>query len=977
MNSSLPLFSFRRVRSLCLFGLSLVAPSLGWGMADVLNVHQGSRLSWPTVVGRTYQAQWAPSPTGPWSNLGAAIVGSGAAFSVDDFTPGGGRYYRIQETTPDSTAGSSKVLNGGFENGSGASAENWTLGASQPPVRSDADARTGSFSLRARIQNVGSSPAEGLATYQVSSAGASVIGGQTYDFSFYGKQVLIGPSYLQQYELQWLNSSGVPVGGTGLQNFSGTVGSWQKFSVNGVTAPATATDARVRFRLVTGAVSGGAGEIFLDDVSLVQQGVFTPGETVSLEPAHEGALEVSWLARAGVPYQPMVSSDLSDPDSWVAHGAVIAGNGVVRSVILPISTGPLFLRLSYPGESTDPVGYNIVPLYTVSTPREPDIQRETEEALITYIGDRARDRHAREGTGTVAVNNFDKYDHYLPFYWEERTLGVEIIDRVAKGGTTITYNYTTVIPLSAPEFRTFFLGRNTVAEYHFNALGTLVDPVNNTYTVTINRNHQYNRPLQVGDRIEMEISLFLAGPTNGRTNYYGTTLLYIVGQGIVPWQTAQTAGLPYTDQSSRLDSHPIPEEGWLGGETTLPYRYTFEPTHTFKQFVGNAAPQSTEDFLIGRRLHHTDYGTGAHSEQGNPVFTEHIGKLGPNFNARSCVECHVNNGRSFPPAVGQPLLLGTANVGGDAAGSIPHPTLGRVMSTQSTQGAPEGTVRIASYTYVDGTYGDGTPYQLRRPQFQFEGTVPEFYSVRMARPLVGMGLLEAIPETTILALADPDDLDGDGISGRPQVVTDSETGDTRLGRLGHKGRMPSVRAQVAAAFLNDMGVMTSIYSGDNPPEFSDTALDQLTRYINLLGVQARRELNNPQTILGHQLMEQAGCVKCHMPELQTGPYHPMAEMRNQTIRPYTDLLLHDLGPDLAATLGEGVASGSEWRTAPLWNIGHTAAVGGQEAYLHDGRARTLEEAILWHGGEAETARENFRTMSASNRAALIAYLKSL
>lgn len=977
-------FSYRSVRNLCIIGITLVSTSLSWGMADVLDVRKGSLISWQSDFGRTYQAQWAPSAEGPWSDWGAVVIGNGTTVVMDDFAPREARHYRILETIPGSTTGPSVVFNGGFEAGSGESADNWTTAASQPPVRSDLDARTGLFSLRVRLQNVGSSPAEGLATHQVSPSGASIQGGETYDFSFFGKQVLIGPSYIQQYELQWLSESEVVVGGTGLTNFTGAIGNWQEFSMNGMTAPASATDARIRFRFVTGAVSGGAGEIFIDDVLLRQQGVSTPGETVSIEPVIEPALEVSWLTQTGVPYQPMVSQDLSDPNGWVPNGPVMVGTGSVRSIAVPMAADPLFLRVSFPGQTDpgdpdDPLEpFAIVPLFSASTPLEPDIQRETDDALITYIGDRARDRHAREGTGTVTVNNFDAYDHFLPFYWEERTLGVEIIDRVAKGGTEITYNYTTVIPLSQPEFRVFFRGMGTVAEYHFNALGTLIDPVSNTYSVTIDRNHQLNRALQVGDRIEMEISLFLSGPTNGRTNYYGTTLLYIVGQGIVPWQTAETAGLPHNpnNQGERLDSFPIPEEAWLGGETTLPYRYTHEPDHLFKQFAGNAAPQSAEDFLLGRRLHHTNYATGAHSESGNPVFTDQIGKLGPLFNARSCVECHVNNGRSFPPAVGQPLFLGTVNVGSSASGS-PHPVLGNVLHTQSTEGTPEGTVRISGYTYVDGEYGDGSPYELRRPEYAFEGAAPEFHSVRMARPLVGLGLLEAVEESTILALADPDDLDGDGISGRVQLVPDPDTDVVRVGRFGHKGRLPSLRNQIASAFFNDMGVTTSTYAGDSSPEFSDADLDRLTRYIAVLGVQARRELNNPQTILGHQLMEQAGCVKCHVREMATGPNHPAAELRNQTIRPYTDLLLHDMGPDLADNLGEYNASGSEWRTAPLWNIGHTAAVGGEEAYLHDGRARTLAEAILWHGGEAESAREAFRTLSAAERTALIAYLKSL
>ncbi|HMP84693.1 MAG TPA: di-heme oxidoredictase family protein, partial [Verrucomicrobiota bacterium] len=187
----------------------------------------------------------------------------------------------------------------------------------------------------------------------------------------------------------------------------------------------------------------------------------------------------------------------------------------------------------------------------------------------------------------------------------------------------------------------------------------------------------------------------------------------------------------------------------------------------------------------------------------------------------------------------------------------------------------------------------------------------------------------------------------------------------------------------AAALNTDMGVVTTIFpkldgeTTNSTPELSAADLDLMTRYVALLGVGARRNLTDAQALQGEQLFATASCVKCHTPTLTTSAYHPMAELRSQTIHPYTDLLLHDMGPGLADNMGEGAATGSEWRTAPLWNIGLTAGVSGGEAYLHDGRARSLEEAILWHGGEAEAAKEAFRTMSAADRAALIKFLKSL
>jgi CxxC motif-containing protein (DUF1111 family) len=290
---------------------------------------------------------------------------------------------------------------------------------------------------------------------------------------------------------------------------------------------------------------------------------------------------------------------------------------------------------------------------------------------------------------------------------------------------------------------------------------------------------------------------------------------------------------------------------------------------------------------------------------------------------------------------------------------------------------------ITSYTTNNGQYADGTPWSLQKPSYTFPGVTPAFFSVRLAPQLVGLGLLEAVSEITILAAADPDDADLDGISGRIQIVTDPETGQPRLGRFNYKGGKARLSHQIAGALNNDMGVTTPVFpildgetsSGTN--ELAAADLDKMARYVALLGVAARRDLTNAQALQGEQLFAGANCVKCHSPTLATSPFHPMTELRCQTIHPYTDLLLHEMGPGLADNMGEGVATGSEWRTPPLWSIGLTAGVGGGEAYLHDGRARSLEEAILWHGGEAAASKEAFRTMTAPDRAALVKFLKSL
>ena len=605
----------------------------------------------------------------------------------------------------------------------------------------------------------------------------------------------------------------------------------------------------------------------------------------------------------------------------------------------------------------------VVPLFDANTELEPETTEETDEALITRIGDRVRDRHAREA-------EFQAYDHYLSFYWEQRSIGLEFVDKVAKGGSEIIVNIQSLTTLNEPNFRYFFRGLNTVAEYHENVIATEVAP--NSYSVTLTHHAIERRPLEVGDRIEFEFSPFLQAPNNGRNNYYGTTMLYVVGEGLVPWMGV----------GDRLESTPLPKSALLGGGTTLSYPYSEEPAERFKQMAGNISPRSTQRFLFGRRLHHTNMLDGTHSEQPNPVFIEQSGKLGPGYVAHSCIACHGNNGRSLPPEVGEPMYQTVVKVAADAKGA-PHPQLGAALQPRSVGGDSEGRAHITRYERLTGEYADGDVYELRKPVYEFVGSEPKHYSVRLSPQLVGLGLLEAIREEDILKLADPDDCDGDGISGRPQIVFDRETKQRRLGRFGYKAGQPRLRHQIAGALNSDMGVTTTVadtLDGDNTRsavEIPDDGLANLERYIALLGVNARRSIDDTETERGKMLFSEAKCSACHTPSLTTSSYHPFAELRNQTIQPFTDLLLHDMGEGLADTLGEAEASGAEWRTAPLWGIGLTSGVSGGEAFLHDGRARTLEEAILWHGGEAESAKEAFRKMPRQDRAALIKFVRAL
>jgi CxxC motif-containing protein (DUF1111 family) len=320
-------------------------------------------------------------------------------------------------------------------------------------------------------------------------------------------------------------------------------------------------------------------------------------------------------------------------------------------------------------------------------------------------------------------------------------------------------------------------------------------------------------------------------------------------------------------------------------------------------------------------------------------------------------------------------------VGSDKEGT-PHAMLGTALQPQSVTGKPEGSARLVQLRSIEGAYADGSRYELVKPLYQFD-VAPDFYSIRLTPHLVGLGLLEAIDEQALATLADPEDANQDGISGRMRLVRDPQTGQVRVGRFGYKASQPRLLHQIAGALNSDMGVLTSVFPQadgsriDGETELSDADLDNLYRYIATLGVPARRDLEDETTIRGEALFNAAHCIKCHVPSMTTSPYHPLAELRRQKIQPYTDLLLHDMGPELADSLGEPGATGAEWRTPPLWGIGLTAGVSQGESYLHDGRARTLAEAILWHGGEGTAAHDAFVAMPADDRNALIRFLKSL
>ncbi|QLF92323.1 c-type cytochrome [Pseudomonas sp. ABC1] len=452
------------------------------------------------------------------------------------------------------------------------------------------------------------------------------------------------------------------------------------------------------------------------------------------------------------------------------------------------------------------------------------------------------------------------------------------------------------------------------------------------------------------------------------------------------------------DRSDLDFSQAEPGEALSGGATTV----TRFDRNAFSMPSANLAPTRRLDFSVGNSFFRNPWVMA-------PASTTARDGLGPLFNTNACQSCHIKDGRGHPPssdASNAVSMLVRLSIPATAEheqllkqrGIVPEPTYGGQLQDMAVPSVtPEGKVRLG-YTTHEVSFEDGYRVELQKPELAITelGYGPmhpqTLFSVRVAPPMIGLGLLEAIPEAAILANADPDDANGDGISGRPNWVHDHHSGATVLGRFGWKAGQSSLRQQNADAFFNDMGLSTHLFSGSScterqttclampdggSPEVSDNILDLVTFYTRNLGVPARRDVDAPQVLAGKRLFHQAGCASCHIPTFTTAADAAEPELANQVIRPYTDLLLHDMGEGLADNRPEFMASGREWRTPPLWGIGLTQRVSGHTRFLHDGRARNLLEAILWHAGEAERARQTVLTFDQDQRQALLAFLESL
>jgi CxxC motif-containing protein (DUF1111 family) len=376
--------------------------------------------------------------------------------------------------------------------------------------------------------------------------------------------------------------------------------------------------------------------------------------------------------------------------------------------------------------------------------------------------------------------------------------------------------------------------------------------------------------------------------------------------------------------------------------------------------------------------------------------------LGPNFNKRSCSGCHFKDGRGQPPVFdGEPskgIILRLSIPGSTEYGSnLPEPTYGHQLQDQAIPGMMhEGKISI-TYEMIQGRYPDGTSYELQKPIYSvYDLKYGDMHtatqtSPRIANQIIGLGLLEAIEEHHILENEDELDANGDGISGKANWVWNLLEDEIQLGRFGWKAGQPNLLQQTAAAFIGDLGITNTLFteqncsesqkdcieahdSGSLEIEFDD--LKKTADYCATTAVPVRRNYKDQEVLKGKEIFKNLGCNSCHIETFTTGN-HLITALTNQVIFPYTDLLLHDMGEGLSDHRPEFLANGNEWRTPPLWGIGLFEIVNNHTNYIHDGRARNLEEAILWHGGEAQKSKNEFKALTKDERYQLIQFLKSL
>ena len=495
-----------------------------------------------------------------------------------------------------------------------------------------------------------------------------------------------------------------------------------------------------------------------------------------------------------------------------------------------------------------------------------------------------------------------------------------------------------------------------------------------------------------------------------------------LGAGLLAATTAMAGEVPARDDLSAKDlarvravtaqatdfSKPEPFEALPGGAATSRKIINDD---AFSHFSANLTFAEEERFKLGNALFRKLWVS-------SPSSTQASDGLGPLFNARACQSCHLKDGRGHPPegkADSTSMFFRLARapsteeenrlLAEKKALLLPDPVYGGQLQDFAVPGHKAEGRMVITYTEMPVTLGDGTVVSLRKPTYSVAdlGYGPmnpsTVLSPRVTPQMIGLGLVDQIHPADILANADPDDADKDGISGKPNMVRDAKTGELVLGRFGWKAINPTIRAQTAGAFSGDIGISSPDVPGawgecteaqaacrDAPHgeqadlgqgEAPEQVMELVTFYSQNLAVPERRNLKDPDVLHGKEVFYSLGCVSCHKPKFVTRRDAPGKAQAFQLIWPYSDFLLHDMGVGLADWLTAGDAGGTEWRTPPLWGIGLTETVNGHTFFLHDGRARNLTEAILWHGGEGQAARDGFAALSAGDRAALIKFVESL
>ncbi|ESW87379.1 thiol oxidoreductase [Mesorhizobium sp. LSJC269B00] len=426
----------------------------------------------------------------------------------------------------------------------------------------------------------------------------------------------------------------------------------------------------------------------------------------------------------------------------------------------------------------------------------------------------------------------------------------------------------------------------------------------------------------------------------------------------------------------------------------------------FSQPSENITFEEQGNFKLGNALFRKNWVS-------SPSSTQASDGLGPLFNERACQNCHLKDGRGRPPAADSRTTSMFLRLARDASTAeekaeiavhkvlnFPDPVYGAQLQELAVPGLKGEGRMYVDYREEKVTLGDGSVVWLRKPSYSVDGLgygpldPRTTLSPRLTPPMIGLGLIEQIAPADLLAHADPDDRNG--ISGKPNMVRDLSSGQLTLGRFGWKAQTASIRQQAADAFAGDIGISTPeepSHWGDctaaeeaclampngvqkrlGPVEAPPPVMDLVTFYSQNLAVPARRDVGAPAVLAGKKLFYEMGCIACHTPKFVTMRGNKAQAF--QLIWPYSDFLLHDMGPGLADGQAVGDATGSEWRTPPLWGIGLTKTVNGNAFFLHDGRARTLTEAILWHGGEGQKARDRFAAANTADRDALIKFLES-